>query len=227
MAEPESSADGREYSVQQDDAVCFSAGLTGATFGAGTIHAYLASDRKPPLVAAGISLGALSAAVMERCYRDLKDSRSETARWSWYRRYLSFLLNQPFDVVWDAIPNPSDLIADLPPVREPNLPVDEKGRHQPVSGETRGGGSPQAVHHRKVGKLDGASSGEGKFHRMAGGALRAGSRAELSPEHAVALESGVLLRESAVDPMEGFSSRSIPSLLGGGAVVSFRRSANR
>jgi hypothetical protein len=133
MAEPESNADGREYSVQQDDAVCFSAGLTGAPFGAGTTHAYLASDRKPPIVAAGISLGALNAAVMERCYRDMElclersRPRTEAARWGWYRRYLTFLLNRPFDVVSDAVPDPSDLIADLPPVEEPNLPVDENG----------------------------------------------------------------------------------------------------
>lgn len=116
-----------DFSVQVDDVVCFSAGLTGAPFGAGTIHAYLASDRKPPQVAAGISLGALTAAVMERCYRDLEHSRTEAARWRWYRRYLSYLLDRPFDVVWDAIPNPSDLIADLPPVQDLNLPLDENG----------------------------------------------------------------------------------------------------
>jgi hypothetical protein len=123
----------RTYSVEEDDAVCFSAGRTGAPFGAGAIHAYLASDRKPPLVAAGISLGALSAAVMERSYRDMYNCfdsgqpRTEAARWNWYRRYLSFLLDRPYDVVWDAIPNPSDLMADLPPVVDKNLPVDENG----------------------------------------------------------------------------------------------------
>jgi predicted acylesterase/phospholipase RssA len=122
-----------KYSVENHDAVCFSAGLTGAPFGAGTIHAYLASDRKPPVIAAGISFGALNAAVMERCYRDMHEAiergqpRSEATRWNWYRRYLSFLLDRPFDVVWDAIPDPSDLIADLPPVKEPNLPVDAAG----------------------------------------------------------------------------------------------------
>jgi predicted acylesterase/phospholipase RssA len=133
MPEPKSATEEQSYSVQQDDAVCFSAGLTGAPFGAGTIHAYLASDRKPPIVAAGISLGALNAAVMERCYRDMEicrergRPRTEAARWGWYRRYLTFLLDRPFDVVWDAVPDPSDLIADLPPVEEPNLPVDENG----------------------------------------------------------------------------------------------------
>ncbi len=129
------------YSVTEDDAVCFSAGLTGAPFGAGCIHAYLASDRQPPKVAAGISLGALSAAVMERCYRDMHHCnesgrpRSEAARWSWFRRYLSFLLDRPYDVVWDAIPDPSDMVADLPPVREPNLPVNERGKTLPLAEE--------------------------------------------------------------------------------------------
>jgi predicted acylesterase/phospholipase RssA len=118
-----------DYSVENDDAVCFSAGLKGAPFGAGTIHAYLASDRQPPKLAAGISLGALTAAVMERCYRalDQDKSRTETARWGWYRCYLSFLLDRPFDVVWNAIPDPSDFAADMPPVRDPNLPVDKSG----------------------------------------------------------------------------------------------------
>lgn len=134
MPEIEPIPDRQRYSVEQDDAVCFSAGLTGAPFGAGAIHAYLASDRKPPLVTAGISLGALNAAIMERCYRDMHRAietskpRSEAARWGWYRRYLGFLLNKPFDVLWDAIPDPSDLIADLPPVKETNLPVDERGK---------------------------------------------------------------------------------------------------
>ena len=66
------------FSVEQDDGVCFSAGHTGAPFGAGFIHAYLASDRKPPVVVAGISLGAVTAAVMERSYRD--SGNPETSR---------------------------------------------------------------------------------------------------------------------------------------------------
>src|SRR5205085_6810916 len=114
--------------VVQDDAVCFSAGLTGTPFGAGTIHAYLASDRKQPEVLAGISLGAVSAAVMERCYRERGKSLDEAARWIWFRRYLSFLLDRPFDVVWDSIPDPSDLMSDVLPVRDPNLPVNQEGK---------------------------------------------------------------------------------------------------
>ena len=52
------------------DAVCFTAGFSGALFGAGTIHAYLAARRANPQVAAGISMGALSAAAMQRCYQE-------------------------------------------------------------------------------------------------------------------------------------------------------------
>ncbi|MGA3204805.1 MAG: patatin-like phospholipase family protein [Bryobacteraceae bacterium] len=121
----------QEYSVQRDDAVCFTAGIHGVSFGAGTIHAYLASDRTPPKITAGISVGALTAAVMERCYRELHASRTETARWTWFRRYLSFLLDRPYDVAWHAIPNPSDFVADLPPVAETGLPTLPDGSPDP------------------------------------------------------------------------------------------------
>jgi hypothetical protein len=113
---------GSDFSVQCDDAVCFTAGLHGVAFGAGTIHAYLGSDRTPPKITAGISVGALTAAVMERCYVELRQSRTEAARWTWFRRYLSFLLDRPYDVAWHAIPNPSDFVADLPPVAETAFP---------------------------------------------------------------------------------------------------------
>jgi len=120
-----------DFSVQREDAVCFTAGLHGVSFGAGTIHAYLASDRTPPKVTAGISVGALTAAVMERCYRDLRESRTEAARWTWFRHYLSFLLDRPYDVAWHAIPNPSDFVADLPPVAETGLPTLPDGSPDP------------------------------------------------------------------------------------------------
>jgi predicted acylesterase/phospholipase RssA len=122
---------GTEFSVQRDDAVCFTAGLHGVSFGAGTIHAYLASDRTPPKITAGISVGALTAAVMERCYRDLRESRTEAARWTWLRHYLSFLLDRPYDVAWHAIPNPTDFVADQPPVVETGLPVKPDGSPDP------------------------------------------------------------------------------------------------
>jgi predicted acylesterase/phospholipase RssA len=122
---------GSDFSVQCDDAVCFTAGLHGVSFGAGTIHAYLASDRTPPKITAGISVGALTAAVMERCYVELRESRTEVARWTWLRRYLSFLLDRPYDVAWHAIPNPSDFVADLPPVPETDLPSRADGSPDP------------------------------------------------------------------------------------------------
>src|SRR5882762_6542492 len=82
------------------DAVCFTAGFTGAMFGAGTIHAYLAADREPPAVVAGISTGAINAAAMQRCYQELRNSpqageRREVLRWRWFRQYLSMLIDEP------------------------------------------------------------------------------------------------------------------------------------
>lgn len=68
---------------------------------------------------------------MERCYRELRESRSETARWTWLRRYLSFLLDRPYDVAWHGIPNPSDFVADLPPVPETGLPTRPDGSPDP------------------------------------------------------------------------------------------------
>jgi len=128
----EPAAEPGDFSVQSDDAVCFTAGLHGVSFGAGAIHAYLASDRKPPKIAAGISTGALTAAVMERSYKELSGSRTEAARWAWFRRYLSLLLDRPYDVAWHAIPNPSDFVADLPPVAETVLPTLSDGSPDPA-----------------------------------------------------------------------------------------------
>lgn len=68
---------------------------------------------------------------MERSYRELRESRGEAARWTWYRRYLSFLLDRPYDVTWNAIPNPSDFVADLPPVAETVLPAKPDGSPDP------------------------------------------------------------------------------------------------
>ena len=125
-----------------NDGVCFTAGITGAPFAAGVIHAYLAADRRPPKVAAGISMGALSAAAMQRAYHELHDQKTaagphpddqqkksiERARWEWFRKYLAFLTDHPFDVIWNCIPDPSDFHADLPPVQEPDLPRDPAAR---------------------------------------------------------------------------------------------------
>ena len=63
-----------------NDAVCFTAGFAGAMFAAGAIHAYLAADRKPPAIVAGISMGALNAAAFQRCYQELKPPPSAKHR---------------------------------------------------------------------------------------------------------------------------------------------------
>lgn len=104
------------------EAVCFTAGIKGAAFSAGVIHAYLAADRPAPKVAAGISTGALSAAALERCYRELKAGGSppdrEVRRWAWFRRYLNAITWEPLDFLWKAIPDPVDFFADKPPVSD-------------------------------------------------------------------------------------------------------------
>ncbi len=107
------------------DAVCFTAGFSGALFGAGSIHAYLAARRANPRVAAGISMGALSAAAMQRCYQELEHAgpqQKESARWAWFRRYLTALSDQPLSIFWDAIPDQSDFFADFPPILDPSTP---------------------------------------------------------------------------------------------------------
>src|SRR5438552_1983477 len=96
----------------RDDAVAFTAGPKGIPFSAGAIHAWLASDRKAPLIAAGISSGALSAAALDRCYRELDAAahlnlpEREAARWTWFRTYLDAISYEPLQPFWDAIPDP-------------------------------------------------------------------------------------------------------------------------
>jgi len=109
-----------------NDAVCFTAGFTGAMFGAGAIHAYLAADREPPAVVAGISAGAINAAAMQRCYQELKSSHStgdnrEVPRWRWFREYLSALTDDPLGVIWRGLPRLTDFSADLPPVQDTSI----------------------------------------------------------------------------------------------------------
>ena len=96
-------------------------------FGAGTIHAYLAADRKPPRVVAGISMGALNAAALQRCYQELESSNGadpasrEASRWKWFRRYLGSLIDKPLAVIWRGLPRQSDFAADLPPVKDTSV----------------------------------------------------------------------------------------------------------
>lgn len=109
-----------------NDALCFTPGFPGATFSAGTIHAYLAADREPPKVVAGISLGTLSAAVLQRSYADLTEAKKnpqtenvEASRWKFFRKYLATITNRPFQVLWNGIPDPADFFAELPPIKDP------------------------------------------------------------------------------------------------------------
>lgn len=131
-----------------DDAVCFTAGLRGAYFGAGVIHAYLAARRRHPVVTAGISAGALSATALQKCYKNLSapaggngapaaaggDLKAQLEadrpqRWSWFRDYVRLLTDNPLSVVWDAIPDISDFFADMPPIRDTSLrPQNEETR---------------------------------------------------------------------------------------------------
>ena len=107
------------------DAVCFAAGVRGAYFGAGVIHAYLAADREPPVVVAGISTGALTAAAMYKAYSELRAAppeARETRRWSWYRRYLEKLTYEPLTPIWDSIPNPVEFFAESAQVEDPSCP---------------------------------------------------------------------------------------------------------
>src|SRR5437879_1872897 len=123
--------------MEERDAVCFTAGRAGAFFGAGTIHAHLAADRTAPAVVAGISMGSLSAAAMQRCYQELGGARHtwpsgrtggkehvEAARWKWLRQYLLMLTDKPANVFWDSIPDPTDFFADtnVPPLRDLSVP---------------------------------------------------------------------------------------------------------
>jgi predicted acylesterase/phospholipase RssA len=139
------SREGETKEGTKGDAVCFTAGSEVAAFGAGTIHAYLAMDRPPPVIVAGISSGAIAAAAMRQCYVDREHARSEafisnhngangppangsarnqdeSMRWRWFRRYLETLSDHPFQVIWDGLPNASDFFADHPPITDPATP---------------------------------------------------------------------------------------------------------
>lgn len=107
-----------ENAENAGEAVCFTAGLEGAPFGAGVIHAYLAANREPPKVVAGISMGALTSAAFQRAYRELK-TPGEDARWQWYRRYLRAISEKPLEVIWSGIPDQSDFFAEFNPVEDP------------------------------------------------------------------------------------------------------------
>jgi hypothetical protein len=116
---------------KQGDAICFTSGPSGAAFSAGVIHAWLAADREAPLIAAGVSMGSVSAAALEFCYRELNNARIpgaghaliEQKRWEWYRRYLSAVTENPLKPIWESIPDPVDFHSTGPPVRDMSAPL--------------------------------------------------------------------------------------------------------
>jgi predicted acylesterase/phospholipase RssA len=116
-------------SPEGHDGFCFTAGVRAAVMGVGTIHACLASRRQPPVVVAGISLGALNAAAMQRAYREIagasgKDgAEQEAARWAWFREYLDTVSDEPFRMLWQAVPDQSDFFADMIPIRDTSVPA--------------------------------------------------------------------------------------------------------
>jgi hypothetical protein len=143
----------------KNEGICFTAGPKGAAFGVGVIHAWLASDRHYPIVAAGISAGALTAAAMQRCYRELEQAKTsgpaerEAARWRWFRQYLRDISVDPLEFLWRAFPDPVDFAADQPP-----------GHRGPgTTGETRGTGASSFLHSYPARGVAGASSHSRQF----------------------------------------------------------------
>jgi hypothetical protein len=65
----------KQGDLKQGDAICFTSGPSGAAFSACVIHAWLAADREAPLIAAGVSMGSVSAVALEFCYRELNKAR--------------------------------------------------------------------------------------------------------------------------------------------------------
>ena len=108
------------------DAVCFTSGPEGAAFGAGVIHAWLASDRSAPHVVAGISTGAVTATAfvraMNECHHSQNPKKGEAERWGWFDKYLNNLLERPFDVAFKAVPDPVDYFAATAPAGDLSCP---------------------------------------------------------------------------------------------------------
>ena len=113
---------------QKAEAICFTAGAQGAAFGAGVIHAWLASDRKQPRVVAGISTGLISAAAMQRSMheRGSEEDRTEASRWRWFQRYLKDVTDSPLNAIWKALPDPVDYWSPTAPVRDTSCPPELK-----------------------------------------------------------------------------------------------------
>lgn len=121
----QSQSESSSHRTGGNDAVAFTSGPQGAPFSAGVVHAWLAADRRPPLVATGISTGAISAAAMRRVYQELEhedDRDLEAKRWSWYQRYYQAIIADPLAPIWRSVPDPIDFSAETPPAKDPSVP---------------------------------------------------------------------------------------------------------
>ncbi len=112
--------------ITEGEAVCFTAGASGLPFGAGVIHAWLALNRPPPKVAAGISAGSINAAAFWATWHEPQEGASHESqavrRRARFRDYLSMLADAPLHVLWNAIPDTGDFFTDAGPVRDPEVP---------------------------------------------------------------------------------------------------------
>lgn len=108
-----------------NDAVAFTSGWQGVPFSAGVVHAWLAADRKQPLVATGISMATFAATAMRRVYEELEhpgDEELEVKRWRWYQRYYDAVTGNPIGPLWKALPDPVDFFAETPPAKDTSVP---------------------------------------------------------------------------------------------------------
>lgn len=99
------------------EAVGFTASLAAAPFGAGVVHAWIASARRPPAVVAGVSAGALTAAAFQKA---LAEPRAEGSR-AVLRRYLDLLAEGPLPLLLESLPDRADF-RGAPPVADPATP---------------------------------------------------------------------------------------------------------
>ena len=73
--------------------------------------------------------------VMQRCYQEIGEGcqRAETTptfiearRWTFFRKYLMALWEEPLEAIWGGLPDHADFYADKPPVRDAATPEELK-----------------------------------------------------------------------------------------------------
>lgn len=114
------------------EAVGFTASLPAAPFGAGVVHAWIASDRRPPSVVAGVSTGALTAAVFQAA---LACGRPEERR-AVLREYLDLLAEGPLPALLESLPDRADF-RGAPPVADPATPPPLRPAEEEALGRRR------------------------------------------------------------------------------------------